>query len=186
MSEVQAPNNAAVEMQRRQSVVNARNNAEGADKTHRENVPKPDVTRNMTMHPTRMQLAEYDRQEWIANAEVGHTIDDVLKPSYWAHMSSQMQPYDHIEVRAEDGSWIADLIVMEPGRNYAKVVLKFSYEIPNLDNISDSNEHTVAWKGPQRKYTVIRLADQEYVRDGFKTREEAGSWLREHERTLGT
>ena len=185
MSEVQeAPNNAAVEIARRRTIVESREKQKSADSFHRENVPDNSVPRSPVAHPSRMRLAEYDRQEWIVNAEPGHTIDDILKPGYWAHMAPQMSAYDHIEVRAEDGSWVADLLVVQVDRMWAKVVLKSKFEFSSSENPTDVDQHVVEWKGPQHRFAVIRISDREKIRDGFHTKEEAGAWMREHERVI--
>lgn len=181
----QQGNNAAVEIARRRSIIESRERAQGADQAHLANIGKTDKNRLAQIHPTRMRLAEFDRQEWIVNAESSHTIDDVLKPEYWSHMAQQMNAYDHIEVRAEDGTWMAELIVVQPDRSWVKVVLKAKYEFRTRDDLPDAEPlHKVEFKGPQHRFTVIRLSDSQMVRDGFKTKEEAESWMREHERVI--
>src|SRR3990167_9140526 len=74
--------------------------------------------------PERFGLAETKRQDWVANLPMTVTLQQALDSSYWAHVADIMQPLDHIELRAEDGSWVADLIVADCERNYAKFVLK--------------------------------------------------------------
>ena len=133
---------------------------------------------------TRMRLAEYDRQIWIANVEFGITLEQILNPSYWGFMSIQLKPYDQIEARAEDGSWIAYLIVTGSDRTWSRVVVDRVVKLTTGD-VSQTQaavQHEVVWKGPQYKYSVIRLADSERIREGFTTKEEAALWLREHER----
>lgn len=141
--------------------------------------------RNPVMQPARMKLAEYDRQDWVANAERGHTVEDCLEPGYWAHMAAQMGFGDHIEVRAEEGEWIAELLVVEVGTGYAKVMVRARYDLVQPDALpAVTPKHEVAWKGPQHRFAVIRLSDQVMVKAEFKTREDAAAWMREHERVI--
>ena len=142
--------------------------------------------RAVSISPLRMKLAEYDRQEWVVNAEVGTTIDDVLKFEYWAHIAENMKPYDHIEVRAEDDSWLAYLIVRRVERSAAVVHLLHHYEFDApARSVGPALVHEVQWKGPQRRFAVVRLSDAALIKDEFATKDEAGRWLREYERTTG-
>ena len=180
-----AENNASVEIQRRRAVIESRANQQPADAFHRANVPYVEPKRSVMMQPTRMKLAQYERQDWIANAEPHHTIEDILKPGYWSHMAAQMVPYDHIEVRAEDGSWVAYLLVVQSDRLWAKVVLTSKIDLVSADEMpSATPQHKVEWKGPQRRFGVVRTDDSEVVRDGFQTKDEARLWMREHEQTI--
>lgn len=177
MNEV-ASNNHAVEMARRKAIVESQAKSNQSE-------PKEEVKRSPTMHPTRMKLAEYERQEWIANAEIGHTVEDCLVPAYWSHMAAQMNPYDHIEVRAEDGSWVADLMVIAVDRSWAKVVLRQKFDLVAVDSMPTSElQHKVEWKGPQHRFCVIRVSDSANLKGEFRTKDEATAWMKEHERVV--
>ena len=146
---------------------------------------KPVERRSPIIHPTRMKLAENERRDWIVNAELAHTIDDLTNPAYWAHMAAQLTPYDHIEVRAEDGAWIANLIVIQVDRSWAKMMLVSQYNLLETEAMPSAiAQHKVEWKGPQHRFAVIRLADQVSVRGGFQTKDEASAWMREHEKVI--
>ena len=144
------------------------------------------IKRSLSITPTRMRLAEYDRQEWIVNAELSTTAEDLLKPEYWAHMAEQMKPYDHIEVRAEDDAWIATLIVRRVERSAVIVHLTSFIEFDSSMPMPQINaKHDVQWKGPQRKFAVIRLVDKEIIKEDFGSRDDAARWMREYEKTTG-
>lgn len=141
--------------------------------------------RSVVIHPTRMHLSEYKRQDWVCNAELGTTVEDVLKPEYWAHMAALMNPYDHIEVRVDDGSWVAYLLVTACDRTWAKVKLDRKLEL--VDDVStpeQSIRHRVEWKGPQLKWCVIRVSDSERVQSEMASKEVANEWLRNFEKTI--
>jgi hypothetical protein len=114
----------------------------------------------------RTQLAEYARQDWVVNAEEGTTIEDILKPEYWSLVCVRMKPYDHIEVRLETGEWIAELIVLQADRLYAAV---HPLKIHDLIGVGQEKplapEYVAEWKGPQKKWCVIRLHDQHIVQE---------------------
>ena len=62
-----------------------------------------ELKRAVILNPQRRGLAEQMRQDWVVNAEEGTSVQDVLDPSYWAHIAAELQQYDHIEVRLETG-----------------------------------------------------------------------------------
>lgn len=136
----------------------------------------------------RMAEADLHRHVWIANIEFGRTINEILDPSYWALMAYRMTIYDQIEARAEDGAWIAYLIVTGVDRTWARVAVDRVLTLTTSDVAATQaamQKHKVEWKGPQYKYAVIRLSDDAKVKDGFQNKEDAGAWMREHERTVG-
>lgn len=140
--------------------------------------------REVSIHPSRMRLAEYDRQEWTVNAELGTSLEDVLLPSYWAHMAEQMKQYDHIEVRIDDGSWVAFLLVTSCDRTWAKVKMLSKIDLDDdMSTPITSKLHEVKWRGPQLKFSVIRLSDNKVIKEGIGDKLEAYRWMQEYERT---
>ena len=141
---------------------------------------------SVILNPQRINLAEYVRQDWVVNAEEGQTIGQVMEPSYWAHVSAKFKPYDHVEVRAEDGAWIAELLVLDCSRTWAKM-FKISYHALTTSDVSISQaekeamKHEAVWKGPQHKWVVLRLADNAIISEGHASKEIAAVALKQHE-----
>src|SRR5947209_8355484 len=76
--------------------------------------------------PERLKWAEYERNVHVANPGEGITLQDLLRPECWASVTNILRPWSHIEVRAEDGSYYAELLVTGVDRSWAKVeVLNF-------------------------------------------------------------
>lgn len=180
----EAPNNAGVEIQRRRAIIEAREREAGQVAAHRANVPDQAVARNPMAHPSRMQLAQFTRQNWTHNAEEGITVEDCLKPAYWSHMAQKMTAYDHIEVRADDGSWVAEFLVVQVDRMWAKVKTLWKFDLAFEDGSPDLDLHTVKWRGPHNKFAVIRNSDSAVIRENFATKIEGETWMREHERVI--
>lgn len=135
--------------------------------------------------PDRFGEAEFKRHDWVADVEVGITLDDVMEPSFWAHNAVKMSPYDQIQVRAEDGTWIAYLVVMFCERNWARVMLDRVLKVQqNTEAPTESIAHRIEWKGPHHKFGVIRTKDSEMLHSGFVTKDEAAVWLKNHEKAL--
>lgn len=136
--------------------------------------------------PNRMNLTQYMRQDWSANAEEGTTVEDILKPEYWFHKASELRPYDRIEVRDEKGHWIAELLVLNVDRSWAKVHLLTLHDLgPKAEEpVEETPKFHLVWKGPQRKWTVQRLEDGQFIQEGFDDKHKAREWMIQHERAM--
>jgi hypothetical protein len=141
---------------------------------------KEEKKRSVQISPGRMKLSQYERQEWVANAPEGCIVDDIKKQDFWALMAHLMKPYDRIEVRADDGSWLAELVVIGCGRNWAKVSVLNHYKLDDAsDEMKDDAEYSIAFKGPQKKWCVIRNSDDAYIREGIGSKQEAQAAMEE-------
>lgn len=129
---------------------------------------------------------EHKRQDWVVEAEAGTKIEDVLDPQYWAHVAAQMEPHARIEVLAETGEWMLELIALNVGRNWAQVHVLHRYELEKpADAMPAAQRSSVEWKGPTRKWAVIRLSDNQILQDGFASKAEGQGWAVTHERNAG-
>lgn len=141
--------------------------------------------RAVVLTEQRIALEEQLMQRWVVNAEVGTTIDDVMSPEYWAHTSGKMERLDRIEVRMETGEWVAELIVVETGRNWASMYLVAKHELqPSGKDEAESTKHEVTWRGQQHKWCVKRLSDGEVMQAGMESKVTAQAWLVQYERTI--
>ncbi len=130
--------------------------------------------RVVILNPQRLGLAGAMRQDWVVNVEEGTRPDDLLEPQYWSHCSVQFQQFDHLECRWENGERIVSLIVVETGRNWARMHMAghIDFGAP-IVLTGAAAKHEVQWKGPQRKHIVVRLSDQQAIQEGFATKLEA-------------
>lgn len=141
----------------------------------------------------RMKLAEFARNTHVAVAPQGATLSDALEPVFWAHVANGIRPWDRIELRAEDDSWYADLIVFKTTRLevFARVLNAIDRNGDSLSNHhaalsapSPEREklpagYIVDYGGPVHKYRVIRGADSEVLTYGL-SEDEAIEWAIEH------
>ena len=142
-------------------------------------------TRALALMPERFGVAEYKRNDFVANVESHVTKQDLLEPGFWAHVSGEMQPFDQIQVRPDDGSWVAYLIVLFAERNYARVIMDRFIEVQmNTQAPRTSIKYMVDYKGTQKKWSVIRTADAAIVHEGEASRENAENWMRNHEKAM--
>lgn len=133
--------------------------------------------RDVKLQPGKMEEAEYVQQQWIVNAEPGHTLRDVMEPTYWFHVARDIKPYAHIEVRDGEGKWIAFLIVINSGTNWASCVLDRQIDLAaTAEEPPEAQLFSVKWRGPQAKFGVLRNADGKVLQDGFPDKASAYAW----------
>lgn len=109
--------------------------------------------------------------------EVGTRLEEMLVPDYWEHVAQKLRPWDHIEVRADDGSFYAHLIVQRAERLLADV-RPIQYCDLAVGAPSDGDVPTgyaVDWGGPIAKWRV--LMGQSVLKDGHQTKGAAIQWI---------
>lgn len=76
-----------------------------------------------------MFMSEQRRTVYLVEVPVDLQFDEILKPSFWAHVGERLRPRDVIEVWPKDNTWRAEFFVIEAGRNFAKVSLREKHEV---------------------------------------------------------
>lgn len=147
--------------------------------------PEPREGSPTILDPARMGLVEEGaRQDFVVTAEIGTTIEQVMKPEFWANTAGKFNLFDHVEVRCEDGSWVADFLVLGAGRNWARLHLKAEYKLSTSEAaLTVTPKHTVKFRGPHLKWSVIRVSDGQPVMDKLENEAAASRWMIEHERS---
>lgn len=130
----------------------------------------------------RIQPVEFMRTIWYVTPENGTPLEAVLDPKYWAHVSWQFKPRDRIEVDADDGSYFAELMVIDAGRLFAKVELLRKHEFTSTEVEGEMSLYEVKWAGRHAKWRVLRKADRVVLKDGFEDRQAADLWAASHSR----
>ena len=150
----------------------------------------PDVKHTQTKQlgpgSDSMGLLEAVSLSYDATIPVGMTPDDIMAPAFWAHHSVRLRPLDEIRARAEDGSWVCYLIVLDSSRTWTKVQRRQLLQLSTAD-VSQSQAveeavaafialHKVIHRGKAR-WSVVRIADSAVQDQGKVTREESVAWL---------
>lgn len=129
----------------------------------------------------KVRDASYWRRTWDAEINEGVSLDDVLNPSFWAHVSPKVNIGDKIEVAAPDGSFFAVLWVA--GKTATTLHVKplmgwtpSEAEVATTDEAvkAASVRYDIKLRGKAR-WCVIDLATMRPVETGFGTREEAAA-----------
>jgi len=135
----------------------------------------------------RVKQADYARNIFRVEPDRGTEIEELLDPGYWVHVAAKFGVGDKVEVFPVGGEYYAEFLVVAGSRVHLKLVPLLVKQLAkaqpasakdgNVPNIPFKIEH----KGSVHKWSVIRVSDKEYVKDGFATRDEAAAWLEKNE-----
>lgn len=130
----------------------------------------------------QIQQAEFARTVWVVKPEPGVTLDQMLQPESWAHVSKSLKPGDLIDVLPPDNEWYAELFVRSSGDNEAKLVVLKHYSFADVKQIDSEVE--VKHRGEAKKWSVLRKSDKAVLVEGLETRGAAEDWVKAN-RNLG-
>ncbi len=136
------------------------------------------------LRESRFGLVEFKRQTFHVVPEEGTAFEDILKPEFWSHVAYQMKTGCIVEVHAEDGSYFAELYVQHAERLFAKVAVLRKVDFEGFKADAGAPEFEIEWKGPHRKFAVIRKADREILKDGFSDKTAAGAYIESHTKAM--
>lgn len=148
--------------------------------------PPPKEIRYRAME-SRFLLMRSAQNAWVYNVEPHIPYEATLKPDFWAAFAQKFTPFDTIEVRTEDFSWIGWLRVIDAGLNWVKVVPErdplILMDRPS-ERILPIDGHTIKYLGVVDKWVVIRDNDRAKLMAGLQTRDAALIWLQGHLKAL--
>lgn len=126
-----------------------------------------------------IQLAETRRNAWSVEIPPNVALARVLESDYWTHCK-MLKAKDRIEAIAKDGTWFADLLVVNVGQQGAKLkVLHYVGLTENKQEAMSADGFKVEFAG-RHKWRVVRLQDHEVMHSGEDSRESAQAWLNAH------
>lgn len=142
------------------------------------------------LNPSRFNGADFERTVYVATVEQGTKKEQIIESGFWAHIAARVRPWDRIEVRSDDGIFIAELLVLSAGRNWVKVHLLSFINLTSGDvsqTQAEQQDYAIKFMGPHKKWSVLKGdgASRDYLRDGFDTEAQAREWLRDHEKAIG-
>ena len=134
--------------------------------------------------PTRMKAAEYVRNDHVVIAHATNTPEDLVRPEYYAHVADKLKARDRITVWADNANWMAELVVLEVGRGWARAHPISLTEFGNTASIKgltiERDGYRVAHRGEHSQWSIIRLSDSEVVSENHGTQGGAVDWLDNH------
>jgi hypothetical protein len=139
------------------------------------------------LSPRSFCQAEQRRNVWTVVPGDGVTLEDMLKPEYWAHVAAQLTTGDKIEVRPVAGEWYAELYVRSVGAVAARVVVLGKWDLSTPATAASRTAtgslpgFTVKHRGITGGWSVIRDSDKAVMFEKGASREDADDWLKRNE-----
>lgn len=128
--------------------------------------------------------AEFAREHWCVTVAHGTTVKDLMKPEVWGNVAAKLRPWAIVEVRAEDGSFFAWLVVLAAERTWAKVDVLLEKKLTTTDvsktQASGVPGYSYQWKGAKNMHCIVRESDGELVHKEARSKADALHWLEEH------
>lgn len=145
--------------------------------------PPAEERKVRAMEMARFTGEEFSRERWVCTAFERTNPEDLLKPEYWAHVATKLTPRSRIEAWADDGSWMAEYVVLEAGRNWARVHLLNVSHFTSADIAQTLADHMspyeITHRGPHAKWSVIRKSDRQVLSEGYETARAAAEYMDE-------
>lgn len=145
--------------------------------------------------PGRVKIAEAARNYWVVTVEVGVTRDELKRPEFWSLVAKNFRPYDRLEVRADDGTYFAEYLVLSADRAWAKVH-ELRFEALGTQDVSLTeaaaaefrSRFLVKYRGPHLMHCVERKDGDKVERLSEKHPDQAAAhvWLENHLKAIGT
>lgn len=128
--------------------------------------------------PRNFKASEAVRNQWAAEPEFGTPPEALLDPAYWAHVSAQLRRGDIITALAVDNSYYSELMVLDAGKLFAKVLQLrcISITAAQMLNVNVPEGFEIKFRGP-KLWSVLRGKD---VLVEGKDKPGAEQWLKEH------
>lgn len=130
----------------------------------------------------QLQQAVHASRRWAVKPKPEVSFEDLLKEATWANVTGmQVTPMDLIEVHPEDGTYWAELLVLDAGPAGFRVKALRHVAISEAiksDKIPPG--YNLVHRGRRYRFSVIRKVDGVLMRDGFATPDEALKWLEGH------
>jgi hypothetical protein len=137
------------------------------------------------LNPTLLQRRDHYCFEYAVVLPGDISLEDTLEPSFWSHINAHTPPklrqHDTIRVIPEDGSYFAELIVLQAGKGFAQVKLLRHLELDVSPEVSELRLVDVVWRGPAVKFAIERKKDGVRLKQGFTSRADAEMEARGYE-----
>lgn len=110
--------------------------------------------------------------KWIHVLDDLTPYEDLFKPEYWTSIAAhgRVNEFDRISIHPVTGEFIAELLVIQKGERSIRVVEMFRKELEmvDADNSASLGGYRVDFKGPIKKWCVVRVVDNMVMKEGLK------------------
>lgn len=154
-----------------------------------------EVPNLVQLPPGNLNPFEQVSTRWDVIVPMGVPPEAMKDPAFWAHRAMKMKPMDEIRARAEDGTWMANLVVLDSSRTWVRVMVVNVTKLTtgdvaltqaSADDVKAiATKHKIIHRGPH-KWSVVRISDSAVMHQGEAEKENAQAWLEAYARnTVG-
>lgn len=150
-------------------------------------MPEKNQQQTLQLAPNAMQLFDQGSTRYDVEVAQGVKPDALLDPAFWAHQAVKLRPMDEIRARALDGTWVANLLVLDTSRTWARVRLLQTFMLTDsgvAETQASTEEvkafmgaHEVKYRGGTHKFSIIRKADGAVIEEGITAKGDAETKL---------
>jgi len=159
----------------------AATNKKAAENIQKAAAPMKKIIKTLKLSPVNIEQAEAIRMVWSVMPDPEVTVDDMLKPDYWAHVAMKLRPGDRIEAMPADRNYLAKFIVLGRDRLWAKVVLISYVVVYDKDEVPADEGYIVSFV-PSQKWRVVKGND--VLTKDHDDKQSALVWLKEHRKAI--
>lgn len=137
--------------------------------------------------PSQLKQTDFVRQSLTIVAKEGQSIEDIMEPNSWATISPKVRGWDKVEVIAEDGSYVAELFVVQVSKLWVRTALINFTDLSKEDRAEDdgsNDDYYAKYRGTIKKWCVVRREDDSNVSEGLESREDAVRSMIDYEKAL--
>lgn len=136
----------------------------------------------LQLHASAYGLAQFKHAEHALMLPAGFPYEALSNRDAWCHIGIKFKPGDIVHVRDEPGTFYARLYVRAADRLWVD-----AFEIERVSLVSKAildatpkDGLAVKWRGPKGKWAVVREIDNEALKGGFQSADEAAAWMTDH------
>ena len=145
-----------------------------------------DSTKPRYFVPQNIKSGDIERTIFRYQLDSSFTKEDLLKSENWRQVvksTPMLRVGDKIEVLRQDGAFYAELLVTGKSNDdlFTKIIVYKALEekeAPLLAKAEKEKTFTIAWKGPIKKFALLRDGDNKEIKDGFSSKEEANFYFK--------
>ncbi len=149
--------------------------------------------------PLHIHEAEFKRSRYAVDVPAGVLPPDAVQPEFYANIAARLKPWDQIELRAADGTWYMEVMVLDASRSWARVYPVLGPAMFTTPDVSLTQAVTTDAGRPNvpaprapaaedfevrhrgsKKWSVLRRADGEVIAENLNTKQAAELELDAH------
>ncbi len=135
--------------------------------------------------PSKFREASFANRQWCCTPEAGVSIEEILKPEYWAHVSAKMITGDTIRAIPEDMAFFLELLVIDTSKQWAKVkeIHRVLLTAEEASPIEEDIDFEVKFRGA-RRWSVVRKSNNAVEAENMASKADAFAWISEYAKKM--